>query len=412
MRALAQSGFTEAQILERLRSGEANLSPYFQITDLNGNVLEVLPTGETGVMAASVQQNCENDIKGQLSLEMLPVASLRDQSFKRYIRPIFRMQMDDANVVAWSMGDYLWIQPNASIWRNDETWDVLLGDKTQVLDYSSPGSAGFSVPLGEQFGTSINRVLNACGLPSTFPANATAATATKTWSLTTPRYVTRWESQARRLAKSKNAAKQRRARVIQKKIDAQNVTSSTTFLAIANDVCEAIPTNRLVFNYDSLARIGYTADPTVGASLFDFTCSPSGMIASRVEVSINNDSIANRVWVIPTSGPPNEVNANTYFPTHPLRQANIGRYIDATMPYQSSPGSGTGLGKRRLAELLYDYERVSFDALLHPGIEIFDIVTLQIPENPSYLSPRRLWVRQLQFDLFAGMMSVQANRIY
>ena len=416
MQSISQAGFTDAEILDRLKSGEGVVGPLYQIVDTAGNILETLPTGETGVLSGEISVNADNDIKSQLALRMRPIASLSSETvaFQRWIRASFQLQMPNGQVLTWRMGDFLWINPNRSFWQDDALWEVTLGDRTQWLEYCSVPTNGFTAPQNNNnFDDLVNQILGLAGLPQNFPFQAGGTSETKTWSLTMPRKIVQWERQIRSHQKRGTAYGQRRAKVIQKKVDEANVTvSPTTLLAIINEMCDNLPTTNIMFSALNVAHLGEVSDHNilVEGSLFTFDMP---WLWSAVETSINNSSICNRFAVIPQSGggSPTFVDANTHYPLHPLRQAVIGRYIDNAAVYQG-PVSATTFGRRNLLKLMGEYERVSFDAFLHPGMQVYDMISLHVPTSEKYATPRLIHVRQLEFDLDTGMMSVQGSRVY
>ena len=414
MQSISQVGFTDAQILDRLKSGEGRIGPLYQVVDIAGNVLETLGTGDAGVIRGSISMNADNEIKSQISMEMRPVASLTGLvAFQRWIRAIYQLEMPNGQIVSWRMGDFLWINPNRSFWRDDELWEVVLGDRTQLCDYASVPTNGFTAPQSSSnYASLINQLLGLAGLPQNFSGGNGDTPQTKTWSSTMPRKIANWESQVRMHQRRGTSYGQRRAKDIQKKIDQANLTlAPTTLLAIMNELSAftGVPRTDVMFSSTNIAQLGYCAPQNILniGPLFTFDTS---WLQSPVETSIYNDTICNR-FVVTSSGSPTLVDANTAYPQHPMRQAVIGRYIDNSAPY---PGqiSQTSFGQRALRKLMSDYERVSFDAFIHPGVQPYDIVSLHVPGSSEYATPRNLYVRQIEFDLDTGVMGLQGLRIY
>lgn len=420
MRSLAQGVYTHDQVLTQLRDTNTRVGTRFDVCDRVGSVIGTLPVGDDGVMldTATVEYNGDNDIKSQFRCEMRANESLRGQTFKRLLRPSFVVKMPDGGSVAYPLGEFVWVTPERSVWTGDETWTVLLGDKTQLLDYGGPGPGGFTATSGSWTNVVINQAMTQAGFPADeqVPQFSVTIDTTVTWSITTPRQIKKWETQASRLSGSSRASDRRRAKRIQKKIDSITVENSpTTWLAIINKLTSNAGYDELWFNYAGQPVVEASYDP--GAAIipeFVFDCSPQGMLASRIETSPDYGGVANRIIVYDSSGTkaPLAVDANVYYPAHPLSQANTGVYIDDVLDNAGSSNSRLQSGKKRLAETIGVYETVTFDALLHPGVELFDVIAVQIPGDAEYSGIVPLQIRQIQLNPDVGTMSLQCQRLY
>lgn len=149
--------YTEAQLQERLTSGGAAIGLRFDVLDRQLNVVKNVQPPD--VFSASVQVDTSREVIGSLGLSCLPDTQI-NTPFRYRLKPWFRIRMRDGGIAEWPMGVYVWgIPTRHNIGMPDETWDLTLGDQTQILQLASPGPDGFAAPKGAHISGLIQHIV-------------------------------------------------------------------------------------------------------------------------------------------------------------------------------------------------------------------------------------------------------------
>lgn len=425
MRSLARGGFTQSEVENALFAENAAIGCQFDVVDRDGGIIDRLPVGDAGVQidGATADFNVDAEIKGQLSLRMRPHEALRGKPFTRLIRASFTVKIGSTEV-SFPVGEFVWSSPNRDVWPGDEWWNVRLGDKSHLLDLGGPGAAGFNAGKGALLSSEANRALRAAGFPENFPTLDERLPKTYIFGLTTPRLITvlddrlQREMAAARVAKGQrptaaNVAAARRARILATQRSRYVVENApTTWLSVINTLCQSVG-HTFFFDYDGDPRIVPYRDLANATPDFTFGV---GHLAARVSTSTEYEKIANRVFVRPRSDSKlsvTTVDANTVMPWHPLAESKVGVYVDATIDDDTATSAAAqkAIGLKRLFEGTGAYERVNAEVLVHPGVELFDVVGLEI-DDPEFADGAVLHTRNFSFGLGDGLMPLECSRVF
>lgn len=433
MRPLAQGPYSEEEARAVLFAPNLRVGSKFTVLDRDGSGETELPVGDDGVLVdgASVEWNVDQEIISQLRCRMRPVEVLRGSPLTKLLRVSFVAE-GPKGPLEYRLGEFVWTSPNRDVWPGDEWWDVVAGDKSHLLDLGGPGRDGFSAAKDSFLHTAVNRCLAAAGFPANCPTLDVRLNKHFFRGLTSPRKVRKWQSdyqrflsQSRPAVNSKGKPKprtgaqkkaQQQAKALGKKLLTWTVENApTTWLTVINDLCQMVGFS-FFFDYDGLPRVVPSRDLANASPDFVFECSESGIVQSRIATSTDYESIANRVFVklADDARQPLVVDANTVMPWHPLAESKVGVFIDAVVNQDTDLGSAPALaqGKKRLFESGGAYESLRWDALLHPGLEPFDVWGLNVPGDPEFSVTAACHGRQCGFDLGGGLMTVEGHRVF
>ena len=431
MRDLAVNGYTEEQIETRLRAPSAVYGCRFEILDRNLAKVADLEAGPGGVTAAAVEVNVDQKIKGTLDLEMVPVEDLRDQTFTRWLKPWFRLQMGDGGWAEWPMGVFLWGMPDRDLVGVGlvEEWSVTLADQSQILDVSGPGASGFTVHTGNGVTDAIKRCLRRAGFSDTSGVvdSDDEFDEPKMWVFSTPRTAARrqrevYEGLLQQYSGASAASIAARAAVMQalaplleRAPDADN--DRVSWLEIIEDCCDAIGYNPPWFDGDGKPRVEPHVNLTHAEPDHVLATDPDGLmmvagtshdltkVKNRWFLKGENARLLNRLAV---------VDADDLMPNHPLCASKIGFHMDGYATDRICPSNAAlqKRARRQLHEALLGFEAVMVDTLAWPTHEAFDVVGVRWDDDPDYAVRQVFQQRRHTLDLFSGVMQRNLRRVY
>lgn len=430
MRDLATGRYTADQVEAALRSPSAQYGCRFEILGPDLDLIDDLEAGPGGVIDAAVEVNVDQAIKGSMDLRMLPVEDLRDQTFTRRIKPYFRLLMGDGGWAEWPQGVFVWGVPDRDlIGLGQEEWSITLGDQSQILDLSGPGSRGFTVHTGNGVTDAIKRCLRRAGFTDTSGVvdSDDEFDEPKTWVFSTPRTKARRQREFYEALLTQNSGPSAQARAIRFAIEQKLVplrerapdadNDRVSWLEIIEDCCDAIGYSSPWFDGDGVPRVEphqnlTTVDPDHvvatdpdGLLLTAATSHELDRVKNRFLLKSENARVQNRLAV---------VDADELMPNHPLCASKIGFHIDGTEIDRVAP-SHAALVKRarkRLFEALSTYETIDTNTLAWPVHEAFDVVGFRWDNDPDYEVRQVFHQRRHTLDLFTGEMARNLRRVY
>lgn len=389
MRSLATGPYTNQQVVARLADASYAFGARFEILEADLSVAGELSVDEDtstpgAVMAALVEMNVDRDVKGSLSLRMVPDQRLVGQLFRKRIKAWWRIQMPDGGIAEFPMGVYVWNVPARSLQTvGIEEWSIVLGDQGHILNAGGPGDAGFTAFAGERITDAITRAVQRIGfadvsgitpLPSLVARDAT-------WGL-----------------RDENNQIMTWTRVL---------TDLHLAAGCYSPVFDLAGRYRNILQPDlTKAAIGWSYEPGQASLLID-----AGEDAEL-------DRIGNRVFVV-SAAPESTIfgvavaDANALVPGHPLSQGEIGFYIDVLVEDQVA-ATLVDMQLRAFNELvqrLSFYERMDISTLANPAHESFDVLRVAWPDDLELDVGVRWHERTWSFDLLEARMTHQLRRL-
>lgn len=397
-RDLSSGNYSHAEILAQLASPTRKLSARFDIEDSNSTVLDSLD----GVLSATVEMNVDREIKGSLTLSLLP-QDVGDPFTKR-IRPYFILETDNGDIAEYAMGVYLWSVPERQIVSAADTtltelgvstgmevWSMTLPDLGFILSQGGPGISGFSVSGGSLFSSGIASAATAAGLTDLTGISATTATFSQAiaWDLVT--------------STSANTP---------------NTREATSWFRILQDIHTMAGFYGPWFDLDGIYQAISQPNLTTATPGISYAGGTNSLLIQPVTTRQELNSFANRVIARSNSAGSESymystADANSAFPNHPLRQSVIGFYIDqiitdsgttATVDLESS-------AQAQLARALTRYQTIELTTLANPAHEAFDIVGLTIEDDSEFASEEYFHEGGWQMNLMSGTMSHNLRRV-
>jgi hypothetical protein len=396
VRTLATGNYTHAQVEEQLRAGAGEISWRFEV--LNNALVWLFdlpfldptdPREDSGVVDVEIENNADRDITGSCRLTMLADDRLRDQMFRRKIRPYLGIGMPDGGTAEFSMGVYVWGKPSRSVpVIGTEEWEITLWDQMHVLAAGGPDLTGFTLPVGalKTDGIKLIYALNGFTDHSRIVPSLSPVPAEMTWTLAE----------------------------LTGKDTARGIMTWADILRMLQDGLGYDPP---WFDLSGIPVAEPSPDFPTAPIEFSYTSDKDGLIQGPVEIDNETERIANRVRARATSTgftavTDADANRPELAPNHPMAQRHIGYYLDLEVSNSSASNifDLQVFANRELFDHLGLYEKVRWSSLVHPGHETFDIPGMQITDDPELDPEVKLHHRRWSVNRY-GEMGHEASRI-
>lgn len=400
--------YTVTQLDTILRSGAASCGCRFDVLDQSMSYLGQL----SYVSSATVDMDPTRLIPGSLTLSMLPDPLLPIATtvpFTRLIRPWFRVRMPDGGVAEWPMGVYVWTKPTETFQgvNGITTWDVQLGDQTHLLVLGGPGLEGFAVPSTQAITTAINTILQLA-----LPYSPSLAGIVQSGAVTAGPLS--WNLLTSQQPQPKPSGG------IGDMIVGGSGAPATSWASILQVLHSSLGYMPGYFDWLGV----YQAQP-MPLNLFSataevtLTANSTGILESGITSTPNLANLANWVMVVANNANANAIqsyaiaDADTLLPGHPYSHAKTGEYYRVIV-MDGTAGDQQTLQARATSELyirLAGATDISLNTHAWPVIEPWDLVSFQLPTDPTYDTARNLLSKGWSMDLFTGKMSHRLSRI-
>lgn len=379
MYALTEGGgtgaYTDAQLRARLLGPSAAVGVRFEILDEN---LEPIGEGDAGhlttVHAASIDQDGTRLVPGSLKLTMLPDPLLPIDTtvpLTRFVRPWWRLRMEDGGIAEWPQGVYVWTRPGETITgQGTSRWDVVLGDLSHLLSITGPELDGFLIGTGNNLTATISEIYRrALGVDTDLArivGSDAAASSALYWPLV--------------------AANAGTSPVPGPGMTLLQGTPATSWQTILQTIHTAI-------GYQP-PRCGWLGEPVARpfpVNLFavpadhTFTTDQESIIEANITKQPRLDLFANRVVAYANSAGANAIqgnaiaDANDYLPGHLWSQQSCKRYVTAVLN-NATAGDQRALLASAVAELYVRMASVSeatIETQMWPTVEPWDVIGVE-----------------------------------
>lgn len=393
----ALGGYTADQLEAALRRGVLALSPRFEVLDQALGHIGNLST----VQKASVEMNVDRDIKGALTLTMLPDPLLpySTSPFSRYIKPWFRCLMFDGGYAEWAQGCFFWTKPHRDLpGTGSEQWSLTCGDRSHALTVGGPGPLGYTIAAGTRQTDAIITILQTVFGPDVDISRIVASSSVTAAPI------------ARDIVADTPAA--------------TDSNSSGTPGTMWSDILQPLAASLGYYSlwFDANGSPVSEPVPDLASAPADVTYSngKGSLLQNPVAVDADLSSLANRVFVRQQSASPDapflmgSADLNDLIPGHPYSQAMTGLiYIDAVLD-DTTASTQDDLDARARAELYARasmYQKVGAKTQAWPVHEAFDIVGLQYDGDADFDTEKTLHEAGWTLDLFTGDTSRSLRRI-
>lgn len=405
--AVPSAGYTEEQVREALTKGVGVFRTRVDVYNLDGSHVETIDE----ITRGKVTFDGERAIPLGLDLTFAPLEALRNRPLQFLLNPVCEIgPMPNGDLVGFSQGVFAYTQPRRNVYpRGQERWHITTGDKTFFLDADGPGLDRLQVKADSGVDDAIRRVLERAGDTDFSGIVATDETFPNTLQYDLL-HGARWKR-----------VKKRTGEVEWKNIEG----SQETYRLILDDWQEDIGYDRPHYSLDGVYRARPARSLNAGGADHEYVAGRPEegddtflLPDDGVELDPDFAHVANVVHGVAQNKKdadfPATADLNDLLPDHPLAERKVRRYVKATITPSAAGAHKTiaAACQRELFDRISYFETTELETSYNPAHDLFDVVSLRIPDDPDLDTAGLYYEKGWTLDLITGRMTHDLRRLY